>query len=132
MAYGKEVRVRKSIASSIAEIANIIGVEKTEKELVPILDKLYKEDGEIQNTIMRNIPKFCKNLDKNLRKNYLDKLKKMLDPREKWRTRQEFCKIIGEYANVFDDETTYKQVFPINLHFCLDDVDINLIKGCRS
>lgn len=124
MATDKEFKVRKSIASSISEIANILGAETTEGELIPVLDRLYKEDGEIQSIVLKNIPKFLKFISKASRKSYLDKLKKLLNPREKWRTRLEYSKIIGQYYQVFDDEITYKQIFPISLNFCLDDVYI--------
>lgn len=122
MAYGKEAKVRKSISSSISEIAHILGKEITEKELIPVFEKLYKEEGEIQNTILKNIPKFLKEINPDLRKGYLEKLKRMLNPWEKWRVRQTYSKIIGEFHDVYDDEVTYKQILPINLHFCLDDV----------
>jgi serine/threonine-protein phosphatase 4 regulatory subunit 1 len=122
MVNGKEFKVRKSLASSIQEIANILGSEITEKELIPIMDKLYKEEGEIQNIMMKNTPKFLKSLKKDSRKQYLDRLKKMLNPREKWRVKKEYSKVIGHYDFVYDDEITYKQILPISLHFCLDDV----------
>lgn len=130
MAFGKEVKVRKSIASSIAEIAHILGQSITETELVPIMEKLYKDEAEIQNTIMKNLPKFLKVLDEESRKNYLDKLQRMLNSREKWRVRQDFSKIIGEYDHVYNDEITYKQILPIILHFCLDDVNLINNLGC--
>jgi serine/threonine-protein phosphatase 4 regulatory subunit 1 len=122
MVNGKEFKVRKSLASSIQEVAAILGSEITEKELIPIMDKLYKEEGEIQTIMMKNTPKFLKSLRKDLRKQYLDRLKKMLNPREKWRTKKEYSKVIGHYDFVYDDEITYKQIFPISLNFCLDDV----------
>ena len=52
MVTDKDFRVRKSIASSLAEIGNILGSTTTETELVPVLDRLYKEEGEIQNTLL--------------------------------------------------------------------------------
>ena len=63
-----------------------------------------------------------RNLNVDSRRGYLDRLKKLLNPREKWRTRMEYSLIIGEYYNVYDDEITYKQIFPISLSFCFDDV----------
>jgi serine/threonine-protein phosphatase 4 regulatory subunit 1 len=122
MAADKDFRVRKSIASSIAEIGIIIGQEVTETELVPVFDKLYKEEGEIQNSLLKILPKFLKNLNKSYRRSYLERLKRLLNPREKWRMRMEFSTIIGEYYSVFEDEITYKQILPISIHFCLDDV----------
>jgi serine/threonine-protein phosphatase 4 regulatory subunit 1 len=129
MIIDKDFRVKKSLASSLSEIANILGPQVTEAELIPVLDKLSKEEGEIQNTLLKSLPKFLKNLNKNSRRNYLDRLKKLLNPREKWRTRMEFSNIIAEYHNVFDDEITYKQILPIALNFCFDDVKLFNLLG---
>jgi serine/threonine-protein phosphatase 4 regulatory subunit 1 len=122
MATDRDFRVKKSLSSSLAEIANILGPEVTERDLIPYLDKLYKEEGEIQNTILKILPDFLKHIHKNMRRNYLDKLKRLLNPREKWRNRKEYAVIIGNFHNVFDVEITYKQILPIALNFCLDDV----------
>ena len=122
MVLDKDFRVKKSLVSSLSEIANIVGPKITETELVPVLDRLGKDEGEIQNTLLKILPKFLKNLNKSSRRGYLDRLKRLLNPREKWRTRMEFAMIIGEYYGVFDDEITYKQILPIALNFCFDDV----------
>ena len=122
MVTDKDSRVKKSLASSLSEIANILGPSITESELIPVLDRLSKEDGEIQNTLLKTLPKFLRNLNKPLRRGYLERLRRLLNPREKWRTRMEYAIIIGEYHGVFDDEITYKQIFPIALNFCFDDV----------
>jgi hypothetical protein len=122
MVSDKDFRVRKSIVSSLSEICNILGPQITETDLVPVLNKFSKDEGEIQNTLLKTLPKLLRNLDINSRRGYLDRLKKLLNPREKWRTRMEYSNIIGEYYNVFDEEITYKQIFPISLSFCFDDV----------
>jgi serine/threonine-protein phosphatase 4 regulatory subunit 1 len=122
MASDREYRVKRSIASSIGDIATIIGTEETENELFPIMEKLYREEGEIQTLILRNIPKILKIVSPEHRNNYLDRLQKIVNSREKWRTRQDYAKIVGEYNKVFDDDITYKHILPIALTFCLDDV----------
>lgn len=124
MAGDRDYRVRNSIASSLYEIGKILGPELTETELIPVFDRLSKEEGEMQNTLLRILPNFLKDLGKSTRRYYLEKLKRLLNPKEKWRTRMEFSSIIGEYDTVFDDEITYKQILPISLYFCVDDVSI--------
>lgn len=132
MVYDKDFKVRKSLASSLCEVSNILGSEITEKELVPVMEKFYKEEGEIQAKILRSMPKFMSCIGKDMRFSYLDKLKKLLNPREKWRVRMEYSAIIGDYANIFDEEITYKQIFPIALNFCVDDVNWFVTLGKRS
>ncbi len=123
MVTDKDSRVKKSLASSLPEIANIVGNEIAEAELLPVMDRLNNSDGEIQNTILKALPNFLKHLKDSSKRNYLDRLRRFLNPREKWRTRQDFSAIIGEFSSVFDDEITYKQIFPIALNFCFDDVN---------
>ena len=123
MAYDKNVNVRKSISSSIGEISNIIGKESTESDLLNITEKYYKEEGiEIRNLIMHSVPAILKNVDENYRYCYLEKLRRFLNLKEKWRTRMEYSKILSKFNFVYNDEITYKQVFPISLSFCTDDV----------
>jgi serine/threonine-protein phosphatase 4 regulatory subunit 1 len=122
MATDREYRVKRSIASSIGDIATIIGQEETEAELFGVMEKLYREEGEMQTLILKNIPKILKIISPQNRNNYLDKLQRIVNTREKWRTRQEYAKIIGDYNTVFDDNATFKQILPIALTFCLDDV----------
>jgi len=122
MVTDKDWRVRKSLASSLAEVANIVGLQVTENELVTVFEKLNKDEGDIQNTLLKTLPHFLKCLKSPARRNYLERLRRFLNPREKWRTRLDYSVILGEYSGVFDDEITYKQIFPIALNFCLDDV----------
>jgi serine/threonine-protein phosphatase 4 regulatory subunit 1 len=122
MATDREYRVKRSIASSIGEIANIIGPQLTESDIIPILEKLYLEEGDIQILILKNIPMLLKNVPDEKRINYLDKLQRVTNPREKWRTRSDYSRIVSNYSSVFDEETTYNQILPIAMQFCLDDV----------
>ena len=132
MANDKEYRVKKSIASSIGEISVIIGKENTQEDLLQIIEKLYRDDGEIRNIIMKNAPILLRNLDTNYKLSYLEKLRRFLNIKEKWRTRLEFSKIIASFNNVFDNEITYKQVFPISLNFCTDDVAEVRFKSAKN
>ena len=118
MANDKDYRVKKSIASSIGEISKIIGKENTQEDLLGIVEKLYKEEGEIRNIIMKNAPMILRNLENNYKLTYLEKLRRFLNIKEKWRTRFEYAKIIASFNYVFDDDITYKQIFPISLNFC--------------
>lgn len=132
MANDKEYRVKRSIASSIGEISKIIGKENTQEDLLGIVEKLYKEDGELRNIIMKNAPIIIKNLDYNYKLTYLEKLRRFLNIKEKWRTRLEYAKIIASFNYVYDDDITYKQVFPISLNFCTDDVAEVRFKSAKN
>lgn len=132
MASDKNFRVRKSIASSINEIANILGREITENELVPVFDKFYREEGEIQKTIYKAMPKFLLNVDYKKRKPYLDKLKRLTKIKEKWRSRKEYAEILGNFGGVFEDEITFEQILPICVNLCVDEVSEVRVAASKS
>lgn len=73
-------------------------------------------------TILKNMPKFLKKLQPTSRNIYLDKIIRLPNPRDKWRTRAEKSKSISKYSSVFDDEITYTHLLPICLQYCVDDV----------
>lgn len=132
MAADKYYSVKKSIASSLGDISNILGREWTESDLICITEKYYKDEGnEIKNLIMHSIPTLLLNINQNYRLAYLEKLRIFLSTKEKWRTRLEFSKILSKFNFLYSDEITYKQVFPISLNFCTDDVSDVRFKGAK-
>lgn len=132
MSTDKYFKVRKSLASSINEVASIIGKEETESVLIPIFDRFYREEGEIQKTIYKSMPKFLLNVQPEKRKLYLDKFKKLLKSREKWRTKREYVEILGNLGGVFDDDLTFEQIFPVCLNMCFDEVSEVRIHAAKS
>jgi len=122
MSTDKYFKVRKSLASSINEVSAILGKEETELVLIPIFDRFYREEGEIQKTIYRSMPKFLMNVQTEKRKTYLEKLKRLLRSREKWRTKKEYVEILGNLGGVFEDDLTFNQILPVCLNMCFDEV----------
>ena len=118
----KYSKVRRSLASSINEIANIIGEEETQKVLVPVFDMFYKEEGETQKAIYKSMPKFLSYIQPNRRIAYLDKLKRLINSKEKWRNKIECVELLGNLGGVFDSKTAYEQIFPICMKFMIDEV----------
>lgn len=47
MANEREKKVKKSIASSIAEVANLLDTSIVEKDILPIFDKFYRDESKI-------------------------------------------------------------------------------------
>jgi hypothetical protein len=45
MCYDKESKVRKSLANSLADVADILGPDLTEKDLLTIFEKFFKDDS---------------------------------------------------------------------------------------
>lgn len=122
MSNDRYFKVRKTLASSINEVAKIIGKEETESCLIPIFDRFYREEGEIQKSIYKSMPEFLLNIKEEKRKDYLDKFRRLLRTKEKWRTKKEYVQILGNLGGVFDDSLTFEQILPVCLNMCFDEV----------
>lgn len=132
MTNDKYFKVRKSLASSINEISNIIGKEETEKTLIPIFDRFYREDGEIQRAIYKSMPKFLLNINYEKRIAYLERIKKLMNGREKWRVKKECVEILGNLGGVYEEDITFELIFPICVKLCVDEVAEVRIHSAKS
>ena len=47
MCFDKEAKVRKSLANSLADVAEILGAEVTERDLLTIFEKFFKDESKI-------------------------------------------------------------------------------------
>lgn len=122
MTTDKYYKVRKSLASSINEISTIIGKDDTEKFLIPVFDRFYREEGEIQKAIYKSMPKFLLNINHEKRVFYLEKLKKIMSGKEKWRIKKECVEILGNLGGIFNEKTAFEQILPICIKLCVDEV----------
>lgn len=132
MTSDRYYKVRKSLASSINEVANIIGKKETEQYLIPIFDRFYREEGEIQRAIYRSMPKFLFNINEEKRNIYLNKLKTMLNGREKWRVKRECVDILGNLGGVFSDDIAFDKIFSTCVKLCVDEVSEVRMHAAKS
>ena len=135
MANDKEEKVKLPLASAIGDIANIIGGDLTEEDLIEYVDKFFKNsspNSELKIKILQNLPKIIKIMHSNNKKNsYLEFIKYMIVNKDtKWRRRMEFAKIIGKFNDCFPENVVYRRVFPIAINFCFDD--ISQVRFCSS
>ena len=129
MAEQKDENIRLPLASSLGEIAKILGSDLTESDLLEFVDKFYKNSGEIKMKILGILPDIIRNLSSNKKNQYLENIKIMIGRDDKWRKRLTYSKIIGKFNNTYSDSIIYKRVFPIAINFCFDDVNQVRIKS---
>ena len=130
MAEQKDENIRLPLASSLGEIAKILGSDLTESDLLEFVDKFYKNYGEIKMKILGVLPDIIRNISSNKKNQYLENIKIMIGNRDdKWRKRLTYSKIIGKFNNTYSDSIIYKRVFPIAINFCFDDVNQVRIKS---
>jgi serine/threonine-protein phosphatase 4 regulatory subunit 1 len=130
MTEQKDENIILPLASSLGEIAKILGPELTESDLLEFVDKFYKYSGEIKMKILSILPDIIRNISSNKKNQYLENIKIMIGNRDdKWRKRLNYSKIIGKFNNTYSDSIIYKRVFPIAINFCFDDVNQVRIKS---
>lgn len=118
------------LASSIGELANILGSEITEEYLGNQVKYFFEYDNNnnertistYQIKILNALPDVVRNLSPSAKIEYVNYPCKMITHKIKWREKIELCKIIGKYHNIYGDEMTYKRIFPIAINFCFDNV----------
>ena len=84
-------KVRQTLAYSIHELAQILGTEVTQVDLVPTFDSYIKDVDEVRIGIVSNLAKFLKILQMEYRQAYMPKLNDFLkmDNQRNWRFRNE-------------------------------------------
>ena len=56
------VKVRRTLAYSLFELAKILGPQMTESELVPVLFHFMKDNDEVREGVMSSLPAFVGSL----------------------------------------------------------------------
>lgn len=89
----KNKSVRKPIACSLHEIAEIIGQEKAEKDLFEVYDQVLKDStDEVKFGAIKNWAKFLQVFDSERRENLVEILQTVQKDPKKWRIRQLIAK----------------------------------------
>jgi hypothetical protein len=132
-----DFRIKKTISSSFASIAKIIGEENTKNNLCDIVKNLFEKNGlEIKQTIINNLPEFLKviNNDDKTKILFLPYFKNdlIINEKKKWRDKIKYLKIIGKLADIYSDEILFKDIVPIVLNLCFNTVNKVRIKACKK
>ncbi|KAK0180771.1 hypothetical protein PV327_003121 [Microctonus hyperodae] len=120
----REYRVRRTMASSIHEVAMILGEELSAKDLLPIHDGFIKDLDEVRIGALKHLAIFLKVLKPEDRSQFLPRLQAFLsmDNEWNWRFREEvasqFLQAIPLYTTV--DVSTH--IAPLSFPLLVDKV----------
>lgn len=128
LAFDKDIKVVKCIICSMHEIAKILGNEATERDLLPIIEKILcdEKNSELKEFTLNKLPSLLKLLHSSTKEIYLkyldfssfENVKKM-----KWREKIETVKKCENYFELFEIENVFTQFVPPLINLCLDDVN---------
>ncbi|KAK9309333.1 hypothetical protein QLX08_000963 [Tetragonisca angustula] len=124
LANAKQWKVRHTVASSIHEIAIILGEELTVSDLIPIYDGFIKDLDEVRIGMLKHLATFLKILKPAVRVQYLPSLKDFLatDNEWNWRFREELASQLLEIVNLFDPVNVDRYIVPLALELLRDKV----------
>ena len=82
-------RIKKPLACSLHELAHILGPQRSEKELLSVLDLILKDaNDEIKFGMIQNLWKFIRVFEQERRENLLDVFVLLQRDQKKWRIRE--------------------------------------------
>ncbi|XP_014210093.1 serine/threonine-protein phosphatase 4 regulatory subunit 1 [Copidosoma floridanum] len=117
-------KVRSTLASSIHEIATIIGKEYTASDLVPIFNGFIKDLDEVMIGALKHFGTFLNVLSPQDRTQYLSKLNDFLvtDSKWNWRLREELVKQLSFIIKLYQSMDVAQYIAPLLLHLMQDRV----------
>jgi hypothetical protein len=120
-------KVRRSLAFSIHECAQILGPELTENDLLPVLFHFLQDITEVAEGALENLPLILKVLRADQRDQYVDLFIEAQNKVEKanianWRQRQQMAGQIKEFAALISPEKLDQFYAPKFFELCLDEV----------
>lgn len=103
-------RIKKTLSSSIHELAKILGQKYTELDLLPCLERFLKDKSiDIKMAALKNMHVFLKVISPEKRLVFLKYIVSTFDESAKaeWRLKQTLAANLGKYAELFDKEQVY-------------------------
>ncbi|XP_049849400.1 serine/threonine-protein phosphatase 4 regulatory subunit 1-like isoform X3 [Schistocerca gregaria] len=110
--------VRRSLASSLHEIARILGTKVAEEHLLRVFEEFLK-DNEICSVLLANISKFFAVLTEEKRLHYLDMLEGYFKSAD-WRVRRVMAEQFGALASQYALHVIEKRFVPL-FFVCVND-----------
>ena len=67
------MKVRKTLAYSLFELAKILGADMSESELLPVLFYFMKDQDDVRDGVMTSLPEFVAQLNPEQRESHVEK-----------------------------------------------------------
>ena len=132
-----DMKIKKTIANSFAEISKILDSTTSEKEISPLILSMYNTNSsEIQNIIINILPDYLYSIkDEKIKFIFMGLLKNNFDILKysrKWRDKISYLKVLGRLINIYSNDILFKEVFNIFLKCCFDEVNKVSIKAAKN
>lgn len=124
LASDMQWKVRRTLAFSIHELAQILGDRLTAEDLVPIFNGFLKDLDEVRIGVLRHLYDFLKLLHQDTRRKYLYQLQEFLvtDNSRNWRFRSELAEQLVLLLELYSGQDVYDYLRPLAFCLCTDRV----------
>ena len=133
----KEFRIKNSIASSFGAVASFLNEKIFEKEICPlILDMFYNNRSNIQNAIIKVIPKVLEHVkNKKLKIEFFSIYKRGFNniiSEKTWREKICYIKGIKSMKDFFEINIVFNGLIGMLIEMCFDTFNIIRIKAAKT
>lgn len=124
LADAREYRVRRTMASSIHELAMILGEDLAARDLLPIYDGFIKDLDEVRIGALKHVTTFLKVLRATDRRQFLPRLEAflMMDNEWNWRFREEVASRLLEAIPLFTPADVSDYIAALSFPLLMDKV----------
>eukprot|EP00818_Percolomonas_sp_WS_P007090 CAMPEP_0117445108 /NCGR_PEP_ID=MMETSP0759-20121206/5614_1 /TAXON_ID=63605 /ORGANISM="Percolomonas cosmopolitus, Strain WS" /LENGTH=646 /DNA_ID=CAMNT_0005237251 /DNA_START=2048 /DNA_END=3988 /DNA_ORIENTATION=- len=119
-------KVRRSLACSLHDVANIVGTEITERTLLSAFEKFLEDLDEVKMGVVSNLASFMQVLSPKMRSKYLGVICFLPDKTDVWRIRDEISKQLGDLAQLLPPTEVRTKLLP--LAFKLMDDQFHVVR----
>ncbi|PVD20606.1 hypothetical protein C0Q70_18762 [Pomacea canaliculata] len=117
-------KVRRTLAFSIHELAQILGEEITHRDLLPVFDGFLKDLDEVRIGVLKHLADFLRLLRTEVRQKYLIKVSDFMktDNHRNWRFRQELAEQLVLLCELYTPADIMRYLAPLAVNLCMDKV----------
>ncbi|KAG1934285.1 serine/threonine-protein phosphatase 4 regulatory subunit [Pimephales promelas] len=124
LASDMQWKVRRTLAFSIHELAQILGDQLTAAYLVPVFNSFLKDLDEVRIGVLKHLYDFLKLLHQDTRRKYLYQLQEFLvtDNSRNWRFRSELAEQLVLLLELYSAQDVHDYLRPLAFCLCTDRV----------
>lgn len=93
-------KVRRTLAFSLHEVAQILGEQIAETDLLPVFDRFLYDMAEVKIGVVQNIGSFLSVLSQKQRKKYISLLQELYAEQDDWRSRLSIIQQVSSLASI--------------------------------
>ena len=133
----KNMKIKKTMSHSFAEVSKILGYKISETQLSPIIINMFKKnDNKIKESIIEILPDYISSInDFDIKLEYLNIIKnKFLEVKKSnnWRNKIPLIKFTGKTIIDFNNDILFIEIFNFCIQMCFDKFNIVRIKAAKT